>query len=45
VAKILVTGTAGFIGSHTAEQLLAGGHAVCGVDNIRTSKPANLALP
>lgn len=43
MAKILVTGTAGFIGSHTVEQLLAGGHAVCGADNFRTGKPANLA--
>jgi len=30
--KILVTGAAGFIGSHTCERLLAGGHQVVGVD-------------
>lgn len=30
--KILLTGTAGFVGSHTAEALLAGGHEVRGVD-------------
>jgi UDP-glucuronate 4-epimerase len=31
---ILVTGSAGFIGYHTAERLLAAGHAVVGVDNL-----------
>lgn len=30
--KCLVTGAAGFIGSHLCEALLAGGHAVAGVD-------------
>lgn len=32
--KILVTGIAGFIGSHTAERLLDLGHEVVGVDNF-----------
>ena len=32
--KILVTGAAGFIGSHTAERLKAIGHEVIGVDNF-----------
>lgn len=32
--KILVTGTAGFIGSHLAERLLADGHEVVGIDNF-----------
>ncbi len=32
--KIVVTGIAGFIGSHTAERLLAMGHEVIGVDNF-----------
>ena len=32
--RILVTGTAGFIGSHTATRLLAEGHDVVGVDNF-----------
>lgn len=35
--KILVTGAAGFIGSHTCERLLAGGHSVVGVDNFNGS--------
>jgi UDP-glucuronate 4-epimerase len=32
--KILVTGAAGFIGSHCAERLLSLGHSVIGVDNF-----------
>jgi len=32
--RFLVTGTAGFIGFHLAQQLLAGGHAVLGIDGI-----------
>jgi UDP-glucuronate 4-epimerase len=32
--KVLVTGAAGFIGSHVAEALLARGDAVVGVDNL-----------
>lgn len=42
MAHILVTGAAGFIGSHTVDQLLAAGHAVTGVDNLRTGRRANL---
>jgi UDP-glucose 4-epimerase len=40
---ILVTGAAGFIGSHTTDQLLAAGHQVVGVDNFRTGRRENLA--
>ena len=32
--RVLVTGAAGFIGSHTVEALLARGHVVTGVDNF-----------
>jgi len=32
--RCLVTGVAGFIGSHLAERLLADGHEVCGIDNF-----------
>jgi len=34
VAKVLVTGVAGFIGMHVAERLLKDGDAVTGVDNL-----------
>jgi UDP-glucuronate 4-epimerase len=45
---ILVTGAAGFIGSHTAEALLARGHRVVGLDDLNpyyapSRKQANLA--
>ena len=43
MAKILVTGAAGFIGSHTADLLLASGHDVLGIDNFRTGREENLA--
>lgn len=43
MAKILVTGAAGFIGSHTVDQLLRAGHTVTGVDNFRTGRRSNLA--
>ena len=32
--KILVTGAAGFIGSHTSRALLGMGETVVGIDNI-----------
>ncbi len=38
----LVTGAAGFIGSHLAERLLALGQTVVGLDNFSTGKRANL---
>ncbi|MEZ5299071.1 MAG: NAD-dependent epimerase/dehydratase family protein [Verrucomicrobiales bacterium] len=41
--RILVTGAAGFIGSHTCERLVADGHKVLGVDNFRTGRRRNLA--
>lgn len=39
---ILVTGGAGFIGSHLTERLLAGGYRVRVLDNLSTGKFANL---
>lgn len=40
--KIVVTGAAGFIGSHTVDELLAQGHSVVGLDNLRTGHRSNL---
>src|SRR2546429_222907 len=42
-SKCLVTGGAGFIGSHLVERLVALGHAVRVVDNLSTGDRANLA--
>lgn len=41
--RILVTGGAGFIGSHLCERLLAEGHEVLSLDNYFTGRKANLA--
>jgi dTDP-glucose 4,6-dehydratase len=41
--KILVTGAAGFLGSHLCDALLAEGNSVIGVDNFSTGNPANLS--
>src|SRR6059058_6853 len=42
-SRCLVTGGAGFIGSHVAERLVALGHEVRVVDNLSTGDEANLA--
>lgn len=40
--KILITGAAGFIGSHTVDKLLASGHSVTGIDNMSNGKFSNI---
>jgi dTDP-glucose 4,6-dehydratase len=40
--RILVTGAAGFLGSHLTDRLLAEGHTVLGVDNLSTGNLANI---
>ena len=41
--RILVTGGAGFIGSHLCERLIKEGHVVTAIDNFSTGRAANLA--
>ena len=41
--RILVTGAAGFLGSHLTDRLLAEGHTVAGVDNLSTGDRENIA--
>ncbi|HET8910796.1 MAG TPA: NAD-dependent epimerase/dehydratase family protein [Ktedonobacteraceae bacterium] len=48
--RCLITGVAGFMGSHLAERLLADGHEVYGIDNfttdyVRQVKEKNLLIP
>jgi UDP-glucuronate decarboxylase len=41
--RILVTGAAGFLGSHLCERLVDQGHEVLGIDNYFTGRRANVA--
>jgi dTDP-glucose 4,6-dehydratase len=41
--RVVITGAAGFIGSHLSDQLIARGHSVVGIDNLSTGDIANIA--
>ena len=41
--RILLTGAAGFLGSHLTDRLIAEGHQVIGMDNLITGHKENLA--
>jgi dTDP-glucose 4,6-dehydratase len=41
--RVVITGAAGFIGSHLAETLLDRGYEVIGIDNLLTGDTANIA--
>ena len=41
--RILITGGAGFIGSHLCDRLLTDGHEVIAMDNLSTGSPDNIA--
>jgi len=41
--RILITGAAGFLGSHLCDRFLAEGHDVVGLDNFVTGHPDNIA--
>jgi dTDP-glucose 4,6-dehydratase len=43
MSRVLITGGAGFIGSHLADRLLAEDHEVVALDNLSTSHPRNIA--
>ncbi|MGA8729346.1 MAG: GDP-mannose 4,6-dehydratase, partial [Terracidiphilus sp.] len=40
--RVLITGAAGFLGSHLTDASLAGGHSVLGVDNLSTGSLKNI---
>lgn len=41
--KVLITGAAGFIGSHLCDRFLKEGFYVIGLDNFLTGSPDNIA--
>ncbi|NQY67884.1 MAG: GDP-mannose 4,6-dehydratase, partial [Flavobacteriales bacterium] len=43
MGKVLITGAAGFLGSHLCDRMLADGHEVIGMDNLITGRLENIA--
>ena len=41
--RVVITGAAGFIGSHLSETLLDRGYSVVGIDNLLTGSTRNIA--
>ena len=41
--RVLITGAAGFLGSHLTDRFLADGHDVVGMDNLVTGSVDNIA--
>jgi len=41
--RVLITGAAGFLGSHLTDRFLRDGHEVVGLDNFLTGSPENIA--
>ena len=41
--RVLITGAAGFLGSHLSDRFLRDGHEVVGLDNFLTGNPENIA--
>ena len=41
--RVLITGAAGFLGSHLTDRFLTDGHSVVGLDNFITGNPENIA--
>jgi dTDP-glucose 4,6-dehydratase len=41
--RVLISGAAGFLGSHLSDRLIADGHDVVGMDNFVTGSPENIA--
>lgn len=41
--RVVITGAAGFLGSHLADRFLRDGHSVVGLDNFVTGHPENIA--
>ena len=40
--RILLTGAAGFLGSHLSKRLVQNGHSVLGIDDLSTGSESNL---